>query len=154
MTHNPYQSPSEVDSDRKTFNGRTHEQLSTQSQPSRSEALAARAQILAWCYPLLALASLYGTWLIAWLVLGHMPRPSLDDPKSISSLVDVAHTVTTVLLIGFPVAAIAGIALQLVQPRVSWSTRVLCCGAMILLWLATIAFLRWDPFQVGTWYMD
>ena len=32
-----------------------------------------------------------GTWLLAWIVLGHMPRPMLDDPKFISPLVGVVY---------------------------------------------------------------
>src|SRR5262245_3669981 len=51
----------------------------------------------AWAFappPLLALLSLYAAWFTAWLVLGHRPRSSLDDPKFISSLVEVPYIAT------------------------------------------------------------
>ncbi len=33
--------------------------------------------------PVIVLLYLYATWATAWCVLGHLPRPSLDDPKYI-----------------------------------------------------------------------
>src|SRR4051812_3648070 len=63
----------------------------------------------AWAYPLLLVAGFYGTWVIAWLVLGHPPRPSLDDPKSISAVVDVPYVATALLLLIMPLALLYGV---------------------------------------------
>jgi hypothetical protein len=56
---------------------------------ARPERLGPRLRLLdvwAWIFllcPLLLVASLDGQWLLSWAVLGHIPRPSLDDPKYI-----------------------------------------------------------------------
>ncbi len=61
-------------------------------------------------YPALLVGSFYGLWLVAALVLGHPPRPMLDDPKSISLVVDVPCYIPSELLVGSPVAVLGGIA--------------------------------------------
>ena len=109
---------------------------------------------LVWLYPTLLVVAFYGTWLTAWLTLGHMPRPSLDDPKSISMVVDIPHVCTGVLLVGFPAAVLAGVVIQLSITERSWSRRFLRCAVLVVTWIATIAFLRWDPLLVVEWYMD
>ena len=105
-------------------------------------------------YPTVLVAALYGTWLVAWLVLGHMPRPSIDDPKYISVTVDVAYVFAGLLLVGFPAAAIIGIAMQLSVAQRSWLRRLFCSAVLIVVWGFAIAFLRWDPLLVMEWYMD
>ncbi|MEO8376922.1 MAG: hypothetical protein ABI579_04560 [Candidatus Sumerlaeota bacterium] len=42
-------------------------------------------------YFLLVITSIYGEWLFAWSLLGHIPIPSLNDPKSVTGL-DWAHS--------------------------------------------------------------
>lgn len=69
---------------------------------------------LTWGYPAFLVTALYGTWITAWCVLGAMPRPSIDDPKYIGFAVDIPYAITGLLMIGFPVAAIGGCALQFV----------------------------------------
>ena len=129
---------------------------------SASEAtkklLALRASwwfgVFAWFYPALLVAAFYGTWLIAWSVLRHVPRPSLDDPKYISIAVDIPYVIAGLLLVGFPAAAIAGVVMQLSNSQRSCARRFLWCVILVLIWVATIAFLRWDPMLVAEWYMD
>ncbi len=110
--------------------------------------------LLAWFYPGLLILSLYGTWLMAWLTLGHMPRPSLDDPKRIGLGVDIAYLLAGLLLIGFPAAALLGVASQFFGTHRSWTKRILLGILLALTWVIVIMFLRWDPLLVGTWYMD
>ena len=69
------------------------------ARPGRRPRAAAWTGAL---YPLLWLASLYATWFTAWLVLGHRPRSSLDDPKFISPLVEVPYIATFLCLVGSP----------------------------------------------------
>src|SRR5204862_8268518 len=69
-----------------------------------------RAYALA--YPVALPLAFLCTWLAGRLMLGHWPRPSLDDPKSIGFLVDIPYTITGVLLMfGLPVFAVAVLAL-------------------------------------------
>src|SRR4030095_14242465 len=55
-------------------------------------------------YPILLVLSLYVTWALAWLSLGHLPRPSQDDPKYINSQVSCFHLATWLLLLGSYIA--------------------------------------------------
>lgn len=110
--------------------------------------------LAAWSYPVVLIASFYATWFVAWFALGHMPRPSLDDPKSISILVDFPYVLTGILLVAFPGAAIVGIAFQLFAPNRTWPKRLIGCALLVTLWAAALLMLRWDPMHVGDWYMD
>jgi hypothetical protein len=110
--------------------------------------------LLAWGYPLLLVSSFYSTWIIAWISLGHRPRPMRDDPKHIGIEVDIPYLISGLLLIGIPVAVLLGLALQLLVARRSRSQKLLWSLLLIVLWSLTIAFLRWDPWLVGEWYMD
>ena len=113
--------------------------------------------VAAWSYPLALVLALYGTWGVAWCVLGQMPRPSLDDPTSISLIVSIPYYATGLLLVGFPAAVVFGLTLETAQlviirrPSLRWGLRLV---AFVGLWIATIAFMRWDPLDVGTWFMD
>ena len=112
---------------------------------------------VAWTYPITLVASFYLTWLIAWSILGHAPRPSLDDPKHISNWLAVPYYITVLLLIGFPAASLGGIAATVwfgVVRKVRYSVILIWLGTLMLLWVAAIIFLRWDPLQVGNWFMD
>jgi len=134
--NNPYQSPS-VESDK----------------PLAIGAMCF-LRVTIWLYPGLLVAACYATWLVAWMVLGHMPRPWVDDPKSISILVDVPYMLVGLLLVAFPAAAIAGAVMLLSIPQRSWVRRLFGCSLYIVIWIAVILFLCWDPLEVGTWLMD
>jgi hypothetical protein len=115
----------------------------------------------AYAYPILMLASLYTTWFVAWAVLGHSPRPSLDDPKYISTLVDIPYVLTMLLIIGIPGAMILGSGLTPLHLWADASSKgalVAKTGFALLilaaLWVATIAVCRLDPWNVSMWYMD
>jgi len=49
---------------------------------------------LFWGVALIPAASVYFTWLVAWLTLGHPPRPLLDDPKHISTAVSTVYFIS------------------------------------------------------------
>lgn len=113
--------------------------------------------ILTFSYPGLLVASLYGTWLVAWSVLGHRPVPSIDDPKSISPLVSVPYVASFVVFLGALPACLLGLLLVPifgVAQRLRWT--VLCTMELGLaaLWFATFALVRWDPLRVMYWFMD
>lgn len=122
--------------------------------PSRAPFWIFPLRVMLWLYPTIPVTALYGTWLIAGLVLGHMPRPSIDDPKHISLLVTVPYVLTGILLVTYPAAAIIGAAMQLSLPHHSWIQRLLSCTTNVIVWIAVVMVLRWDPLHVATWYLD
>lgn len=129
---------------------------STPTNPSPRRWLLLPA-IASWAYPLLLVGSLYMTWAVAWTVLGHPPRPYLDDPKFISMWVDIARDIALVLMIGFPAAMIGGAAVitwfGMLRKVGKWRI-ILALAVLALVWAATVAFVRWDPWCVGYWFWD
>ena len=107
--------------------------------------------------PIALLASLYTTWLIAWMILGHMPRPSLDDPKSISGWVDLPYNLTLLLMTAFPAALVGGVFWIMwcgVRGKLSKLATVSALAALVTLWIAALMAIRLDPWRVGDWFMD
>ena len=127
------------------------------ARPQRSERLLLLG---AYSYPVLVVVSFYLTWFVAWAVLGHMPRPNLDDPKYIGLLVDIPYCVCTLLLMGVPgvmplSALMAPIALaRQAAPGARLARGLIALSALILLWAAALWFLHADPWDVVTWYFD
>lgn len=107
-----------------------------------------------WAYPVIFIACLYGTWLIAWVALGYPPRPSLDDPSSISWVVNLFYYPTGLLMAGAPGAVFLGIAIQLCNPARSISGRGTMAMGLIAFWALIFVFVRLDPWQVMNWFMD
>jgi hypothetical protein len=114
-----------------------------------------RIEIASWAsalQPAIILLYLYATWITAWCALGHRPRPSLDDPKFISPIVEVPYVMFAFsLFFGWLICACTGLLLA-----------VICCArrstsplvAVLLAWLAGYLALMWDPLDVLYWYMD
>ena len=105
-----------------------------------------------WIYPIAVLAFLYMTWLTAWAVLGHVPRPNLDDPKYISWLVDGPYLVAMLLMQCAPAAMLLG--LIFAAPNSEIRKKLMRTIALALLWAAVLGVLRLDPLGVATWFMD
>ena len=81
--------------------------------------------LVCWCYPVILIAAFYGTWALAGIILGHLPQPSLDDPKSIHFVVSVSCYLCAFLLVMFPWFAIRGAIGELFPkndfpPRPAW----------------------------------
>jgi hypothetical protein len=114
----------------------------------------------AYSYPALCIASLYLTWFVAWASLGHMPRPNLDDPKYIGLFVDIPYFLSMFLLMGGPGAFLLGVlmapvaAARQAAPGKRLLRWILALAVLLLLWAASLWFLRADPWEVSTWYMD
>jgi hypothetical protein len=125
-----------------------------------------RLDIAAWVVALYAFvppALLYATWLTAWLVLGHRPVSSLNDPKYISRLVDVPYEATHWSELGLLVSLVACLLLIVVEvvlffakKRVNW-TRV---GLLVVLTPVSWFLAYWlfclgeAKFRVFEWFMD
>jgi hypothetical protein len=100
-------------------------------------------------YPLLYLGSLYVTWLAAWSVLGRQPQISLDDPKYISPIIDVAQISTMVLMHGMPAALVLCIPLVLAHGARDFQSRGL--SALKLAARLVIALLLWSSAFAIVW---
>ena len=108
-------------------------------------------------YPVALSLAFLCTWLAGRLMLGHWPRPSLDDPKSIGSLVDIPYFITGVLLMfGLPAFAVAVPALiwRASQDEARRTSLLLVSGISLVAMVTVIAFVRWDPLKIVAWYMD
>lgn len=108
-------------------------------------------------YPLAVVSSIYGSWLFAWLVLGRRPVPWLDDPTQISPFVTAAYYASGLVFVGFPVAAVLGIAATIWFVRrhrlPAWAGALLPL-LLVGLWAGTIEFLRSNSLDVIRWWGD
>jgi hypothetical protein len=103
--------------------------------------------------PAVVLLYLYATWVTAWCVLGHCPRPALDDPKYISPVVDVPYVMFAFSAsLGSMICICTGLLLSAVC-----CVRRSNCGPLsvfLFAWLAGVVALAVDPLGVLFWYMD
>lgn len=118
---------------------------------------AIRAYVVA--YPFVLLMSFYATWIAGRLTLGHWPRPSLDDPKSIGGLVGVPYGLTVVLLsLGlfvFAFLVIATICEAMMSEDRDLRKRALTVSLKAVIFMvAVIGLSLLDPFGVSAWFMD
>ena len=107
-----------------------------------------------WSTALLPAASIYLAWGVAWLALGHPPRPSLDDPKNIGAAFSVIYLLSGLVLISIPAIAIFGPSVQLVTRDRSLLVRTVYASISMLILAGAVLLLRWDPLDVMTWFLD
>ena len=113
-----------------------------------------RLDWLIWMFTLLPAVSVYLSWIVAWIVLGHPPRPSLDDPTQIGPAVSAFYFLSGLFLISIPLLAIAGPVVQLSNSGRKLFVRAIYSFVSLLITTATIVLFRWDPLHVMYWYMD
>lgn len=141
---------------------RTTQVLPYASHEARRFGLVSRIILVAlWVYPLLPIAALYATWIVAWIVLGHKPRPGLDDPKYISPIVDVPYGIAAILVGTSPVTAIIALPAGFMvttawvwSKQISFWGKLMLIGMFVLLYPAAFFLLVWDPLRVLYWFMD
>jgi len=108
-------------------------------------------------YPVMLVGLQYATWFVARIVLGHVPRPMVDDPKYIGWQVDVPHSASWVLLIGYPYAFLASliflIAFLAIAKKAPMVSLALLAG-LVVLWAIPFALVSWDPGNVFEWFYD
>ncbi len=115
--------------------------------------------LLAFLYPVWLLGSFYVTWMIAWVQLGHRPRPMLDDPKSVGGILDIAYYVPGILVMLMPVLAPIGLAASFFCPITTRRGRRHVLGAAfailyVVLCAIVLLTLRSDPGRVVEWWFD
>ena len=148
---NPYQAPN------------TAQVLVDDHPASPFRRLATRYRVAIWLlaflYPIWLVSSFYLTWLIAWVQLGHRPRPMLDDPKSVGGILDIAYYVPGVLLLLMPILVPVGLAASFFCPinarpgqRHAW--RAAFSVLYVVLCAIALLTLRSDPVRVVEWWFD
>lgn len=124
--------------------------IETPERPLRIFAL-----FLRW-WPVVIFATLYGAWFLAWYHLGHPPRPSLDDPRSIAGsawtidIVDALWLPSWLFMWGAVATNVAYMEKyqpQRIERGRSWL-------AVFAPWIILILHLFFDPLNVMLWYFD
>lgn len=103
--------------------------------------------------PLLPIVFFLIEWGVAWITLGHVPRPMFDDPKSISTTSDVLHLFTGLSLFAAVPLCAVGVIGVFVQWGASWKA-VVMTGLGAFLCFGTIAILGNLPWDAFGWWMD
>lgn len=127
------------------------------ANPLKERGSVLAAMSIFWVYPVLLIASLTVTWLIAYAVLGHSPRGMYDDPKRISDWLAPSYLLTWMLLICAPLAVIPGLVLTIWFARVcmnTWGGRISITVGYLLLWCGLYLYLDNDPCGMLNWFMD
>lgn len=113
---------------------------------------------VAYLYPLLTAASIYSSWLVAWMCLGRVPRPLLDDPKFIGGVMDIAYLLSMLAFYSAPVLTPLCFASSFFCPLGRIRNRVARSIVLALAYLAMLAgvilLLRLDPGRVVEWWID
>ncbi|MHC5539831.1 hypothetical protein ACYOEI_16555 [Singulisphaera rosea] len=125
--------------------------------------------ILTWisaCYPILSTLAIVGTWLIAAIELGHLPRPNLDDPTNIGRVTTTSHALTWIALHLAPemlILSLVAVIFRLLEssrqainndkPEFQQHTTILIHLLIAFApWMAAISFSAWDPGWIATWF--
>jgi len=122
-----------------------------------NDSLAPIGRLVAWAgwgYPVLLLTVSVGSWLVAWMVLGHMPRPSIDDPKEVLGW---GSYLEPLAIMAMPLGAFCALGhmvqLALTGTKRPWLAMALCLG-LTLLWAGSFLFLQSDFQGMTTWLAD
>ena len=135
----------------------------TDLAPTDSAAAKVRTSRRWWpvpfMYPIALVGSFYGTWLIAWCELGHMPRPNVNDPYYISPLTSVFVYLTLLVAMLIPgMLALGFVFLFYLRPKgneqYSFRKWWLMFASYVLLWFIAFWIIRWDPLGVVEWHGD
>ena len=105
-------------------------------------------------YPISLVLCFYLAWAVAWIILGHRPRPNLDDPKSLGALSTVIVLVPGVLIATWPVCMVIGLVSAYCCPAAIRKSRTLLVFTYLMLCGFAWTLLRTDPWQVVEWWFD
>ena len=88
-----------------------------------------------------------------------MPRPNLDDPKSIDGITQIVHFVPAILIMAMPVLAPMGFVASFFLPhsqKNGWTPAIRFMLALLYVATCLIALkILWaDPGRAVEWYFD
>jgi hypothetical protein len=142
----------------------THSTSVHPNESTRSGAMIgfSRSALFAWTiaytYPLLAAICFYSSWLVAWVMLGHVPRPMLDDPKSIGGIMDFAYLISLLSIISFPLLTPLFLCSSFFCPLRFSNHRVAQGLTLAIAYICTSAAIVmtiwYDPGSVVEWFFD
>ncbi len=121
-----------------------------------------RVMAIAWCfgffYPLIAVVLVYFCWLLGWILLGHRPRPSIDDPKYIGGAMDFVYNIGLLLVVLLPPMSVGGLALAILCPIRSLRERrfgkLVITLANAFMFYCVWELVKLDPGRVFEWFFD
>jgi len=109
-------------------------------------------------YPVVAAESIYACRVVAWLVLGRRPRPSLDDLGNIGGIIDGAHTISVFAFMCLAFLIPHGFAASFSCSVRATRGQVAPCAALafayVVICAAVLLLLRTDPSRIGEWWID
>jgi hypothetical protein len=115
-------------------------------------------ELVAWlssAYPAILVLILFGSWVVAWAVLGRQPNPYSDDPRTVTHLFAISHNIFFVMgVLFFPVglAILPLVVLQLVNSFIRTPRRsIVFAFVPLLLWLLALVVLVCDPGSAVNW---
>jgi hypothetical protein len=123
--------------------------------PRRSKFLVCLANVTL-VFPLMVVGSFYVEWLAACYFLGHVPRPTLDDPKDIAGL-GVLDDVLGVVLLVMSVAALVGMpvtGIYAVKGQFRAPETIVRFVLFVTFWVGAFVMLVADPWGVMYWWFD
>lgn len=137
-------------------------ETSPERPPGDTVSWITRVKLIIWLvaffYPVLVALSVYVSWLVAWICLGHKPRPSLDDPSRIGGAMDLAYFVSALAFISAPVMIPLCFFSSFGCPLRLSKKPPLQCLFQALIYIALcgafIATVRNDPGDVFNWWFD
>ena len=101
---------------------------------------------------------MYGSWIVAWAVIGHAPREMLDDPKHIGGIMDIFYLASVLLILPWPLLAIVGFFVTFVCPIKTKHNRpvfvLTLSGLYILMCAIAYGILMVDPGRIFSWWCD
>ncbi len=104
-------------------------------------------------HPFLFHVGVFVTWLCACATLSRPPRPSLDDPKMIGGIVDIAYVASALPLLCWPIVAFLAVLLMTILFQ-RFREIAMLSTAMAITYLLAYALLQCDPGNLFCWYMD
>jgi hypothetical protein len=119
--------------------------------------MARLGMVLAWAWSVLPVGCLYLAWLSAWFIIGHRPRPMIDNPHQINVLVTALSALAILSGTSFPVGLGAGIFLTIWWVHDQRGSTRMATFLILLLFachIASLALIIADPVHVLEWLLD
>jgi hypothetical protein len=107
-------------------------------------------------YPVMIPVYLYLTWLMAWCVLGHRPRPYQDEPTLLGPIVQLPATMLDLSIQSLPIVWKISVGAYVVL-TIDWLRRQSMFIPLLIppgAWLGAFVMFMKDPMGILHWYFD